>query len=321
MKKILVVLLALVLVLSACSPAGESGGEKKIKIGIVQFVEHPALDDSRIGFEEGLKELGIDAEIDYKNAQLDVATTKTIAEKFVADKVDLIFAIATPAAQAAAAASSDIPVLFSAVTNAEENKLVESNEKPGANVTGTIDAADLEGQFDLFKKIDPKIETVGMLYTADEDNSIVQIKQIEELAPKMGLKTVSKSINQLSDLPQVAQSIMAQADAFYVLTDNKIASSISILSDLLKENKKISVGAEISHVKGGALASKSLSYKELGKQTAEMAKKILVDKISPKDIPVETAKEIDFVVNTKTLESLGLDKGLDVFKDAKAISE
>lgn len=321
MKKLLVVLLALVFVLSACSPGGESGDGKKLKIGIVQFVEHPALDDARIGFEEKLKELGIDAEIDYKNAQLDIPTTKTIAEKFVSDKVDLIYAIATPSAQAAAAATSDIPVLFSAVTNAEENKLVQSNEKPGGNVTGTIDAADLNAQFELFKKIDSNIETVGMIYTADEDNSIVQVKQVQEIAPKLGLKTVAKTINQLSDLPQIAQSMMSEADAFYILTDNKIASSIAILSDILKENKKVSVGAEVSHIKGGMLASKSLSYKELGKQTAEMAKKILVDKVKPEDIPVESAKNIDFVINPETLEALGLDKNLEVFKDAVEVEK
>ena len=326
MKKLLAIVLAALMLLTACAKDGADMGEpkkesKKFKIGIVQLVEHPALDNARMGFEDQLKALGIEADIDYQSAQGDIPTARTIAEKFVNDKVDLIYAIATPAAQAAAGATTEIPVLFSAVTDAVAAELVASNEMPGGNVTGTSDAADLDSQLDLFKKIDPNINTIGMIYTADEVNSVTQVKQVEEMAPKFGLKTVSKSITQISDLPQVAQSIMAEADAFYVLTDNKIASSISILADILKENKKISVSAEESHIDGGLLISKSLSYQQLGKQTADMAKKILVDGAAPKDIPVETAKELKLSVNTKTLEVLGLDKGMEVFKGAIEIDK
>lgn len=315
MKKLLTLLLVMVLLLTACS----SGEGKKIKVGILQYVEHPALDEARIGFEEELKTLGVDAEIDYKNAQGDIPTARTIAEKFASDKVDLIYAIATPAAQAAAGATKDIPVLFSAVTDAVSAKLVESNEKPGGNVTGTSDAADLDAQLKMFQELDSNIKTIGMIYTADEENSIVQVKQVEEIAPKVGLKTVTKSISQISDLPQIAQAIIDEADAFYVLTDNKIAASVSILADILKENKKISVSAEETQVSGGLLISKSLSYNQLGKQTAEMAKKILVDGAKPQDIPVETAKDLTVKYNKATLEAIGLDAGLEIIKGAEEV--
>ncbi|MDO5026679.1 MAG: ABC transporter substrate-binding protein [Tissierellia bacterium] len=321
MKKIFVVILSLLLVLVACGSKQEvkTDSKEEFKIGIVQLIEHPALDDTRQGFVDRIKELGIDAKIDYQNAQGDLATARTISEKFVADKVDLIYAIATPAAQAAKAATSEIPILFGAITDPVEADLVESNEKPGGNVTGTSDAVNMDEQFEIFKELDPNIKKIGILYTSDEANSLSQLKEAEEKAGQHGLEIVSKSITQLSDLPQLAQAIINQADAFYILTDNKIASSITVLSDLLKENKKISVSAEESQVKGGILISKSLSYLDLGAQTADMAKRILLDGTAVKDIPVERAKKSRSIVNKKTLEILGLDKDNQVFKDSQEV--
>lgn len=316
MKKLIVAILSLVLVLTACDTGKE---ESKLTIGIVQLIEHPALDDAREGFINELKELGIDAKIDYQNAQGDIATARTISEKFVSDKVDLIYAIATPAAQAAKAATKDIPILFSAVTDAVEADLVESNDKPGANITGTSDAANLDDQFKIFKELDPSIKRIGIIYTSDEANSLSQLKQAQAKAPEYGYEIISKSITQISDLPQVAQSIIDEADAFYILSDNKIASSITVLSDLLKEHKKISVSAEESQVKGGILISQSLSYKRLGAQTADMAKRILVDKVSPNQIPVENSKETKNVINKETLEALGINQTQKIITDAQEI--
>lgn len=301
------------LVLTGCS-TGES--ELVYKIGISQLAEHPALDDARRGFEEGLKELGINAKIDYKNAQGDIANTTSIAQKFVRDKVDLIFAIATPAAQSAKQASSDIPVLFSAVTDPVKAGIVEDWENVGGNVTGTSDMAPTASQLKMFKTIDPNIKKIGILYNTSEFNSEIQIEEVKKLAPTEGLEVVPVGVSNVNELPQAIDSIMKKIDALYIISDNMVASSVELVSKAAIENNMISVSAEETQVKGGMLVTNGLSYYELGKQTAIMAKEILVDKKDISTIPVGVAEKTVTTVNQKTLEALGLDKDLPLFKDA-----
>lgn len=322
-KKLLTLLMSALLVLTACSggnvPEGKEDG-KQIKIGIVQLIEHKALDQARLGFEESLKTEGLNVSIDYKSAQGEITNARTIVEKFVKDQVDLIFAIATPAAQAAqAVAPKDMPIIFSAVTDAVSAGLVESNEAPAANLTGTSDKVELKGQLSLFKEIDPSIQKIGFIYSADEDNSVVQLKEVENFAAELALEVVPQSIQNLSDLPQAAQSIVNRIDGLYIPSDNKVASSITLLTDVMNEHKIVTVGAEDAHVAGGALISKGISYFQLGQQAGQMAVKILRDGKNPSEIPVETANEISKIVNLQTLEDLGLNKESDVFSNAKAL--
>lgn len=320
-KKLLFVVVALALVLSACSKGGnENVVDKKIDIGIIQIIEHEALDRARKGFEDRIKELGIDANISYKSAQGDLANAKQIAEKFANDKVDLIYAIATPSAEAALAVTSEIPVLFSAVTDPVDAKLVASNEKPGGNASGTSDAADVEGQLAMLKEIDPEIKKLGVLYSADEQNSYSQVKEIKEITKKLGLELVETSIQNISDLPQASESMAKKVDAFYLLSDNKIASSVSLLTDVAKRYKLPTVCIEGAHVRAGGLISKGINYYTLGQQTAEMAKKVLVDGVKVGDIPVEWSRDNEKVINLETLKELELDENLPVFKDAKDIN-
>lgn len=294
---------------------------KVYKIGIVQLMEHVALDDARIGFTERLDELGINYEVDYQNAQGDIGTARTIAEKFVNDKVDLIYAIATQAAEAAVGTGTEIPILFSAVTDPVTAHLVDSLEKPGLNVTGTSDAADIGHQLSLYKELDPSIETIGVIYTSDEINSIVQVDEVKRLAPEAGLTVEEVGIATISDLPQAAQSLIQKVDAMYIVSDNKIASSVALLSDLLIENKKISISAEESQVQGGILLTNGMKYLDLGTQTADMAKRILVDGENPGEIPVEKSNKLATVVNKNTLEALGLDPNLEVLQGAEYVGE
>lgn len=323
MKKTLGIIFALSLILTACGTAttntttpAPAAEEKTFKVGIVQLIEHPALDASREGFIKALEDNGVNVEIDYVSAQGDIAVARTISEKFVADGVDLIFAIATPAAEAAVGTGTEIPILFSAVTDPVAAHLVESNESPGGTVTGTSDIVDIKGQLEIFKQIDENIGTIGIVYSADEANSLAQLEIVEAAAPELGLTVESIAIQSISDLPQAAQSIATKVDGVYMVSDNKIASSVTLLADVLKENKIPSVCAEEALVIGGGLIANGISYFEIGEQTGTMAKKILVDGISPSDIPVEQAKNISKLVNPETLESLGLDANLDVFKDA-----
>ncbi|WP_312908726.1 ABC transporter substrate-binding protein [Tissierella praeacuta] len=293
--------------------------EKIFKIGISQLADHPALDDARLGFEDGLKELGINAEIDYQNAQGDIPTTMSISQKFVRDKVDLIYAIATPAAQSAKQSTNDIPILFSAVTDPVVAELVDSMENPSGNVTGTSDASPMDRQLQLFKDLDSNIKKVGIIFNTSEPNSQVQVEMAKDLAPSIGLEIVEIGISSISDMPQAIDSIVKKVDGIYTITDNMVASAINIVSEKAISNKLITVGAEDSHVSGGILVTDGISYYELGKQTAQMAKEILVDKTLPSNVPSQTATNTKKVFNMKTLKALEIDENNEVFKDASKI--
>lgn len=326
MKKIITILMAMTMILTACSGGNtkvntEEKTTEEFKIGIVQYIEHPALDAARDGFIKGLEDAGVKANIDVKSAQADIGVARTISEKFVSDGVDLIFAIATPAAEAAVGATSEIPILFSAVTDPVAAHLVESNENPGGNVTGTSDIVDIESQLKLFKEINPDIKKIGIVFSADEINSQTQVEMVEELIPNLGLELEVMSIQNISDLPQVAESLTSKVDGVYMLSDNKIASSVSLLADVLVENKKPLVGAEEAHIEGGGLISNGISYFGIGEQAGVMAKKILVDGINPGEIPVESSHTITKIVNRETLKALGLDENLKAFEGAEFIGE
>lgn len=296
-------------------------GAEKFTIGISQFAEHPALDDVRRGFEDELKALGVEADISYKNAQGDTGVAGVIAQKFVSDKVDLIFGIATVSAQAAKQASPDIPVLFSAVTDPVSSQLVASMDKVGGNVTGTTDATPMEKQLGLFKQIDPKIKKIGIIYNTSESNSEVQVEKAKKLAKDMGMEIKAVGVNNINDIPQAVNSLISKVDGFYTITDNIVASAINLLSMAANERGMVTVGAEEAHVKGGILMTDGLSYYELGRQTGRMAKEILVDGKNPADMPVESLANTTKAVNEKTMKNLKLQKELPVFEGAAFIEK
>lgn len=339
-KRILALLMATLVLLAGCSGQknedsngtnkddklviddnDETSRDKVYKIGIIQYIEHLALDDTREGFLNYLEEKGIKTEVTVQNAQGEISTARTIAEKYVNDGVDLIFAIGTSAAEAAISVTDDIPILYSAVTDPVGSHLVDSMEKPGANVTGTSDASDVSMQLKIFKDIDKNIKNIGIIYSADEANSVSQLESAKEAAKEVGLNIEEVGIQNISDLPQAANSIVKKVDGVYILSDNKIASSISLLADVLIENKIPSVCVEESQVKGGGLITVGLTYYDLGYQTGQMGEKVLVEGISPSDIPSEYAEDLTKYVNESTMEALGLDKAMEVFDGAEFVGE
>lgn len=322
-SKLMLVLLVGALVLTGCSTEGSNSGDEgeKYVIGISQLVEHPALDDARKGFEDGLKELGVDAEIVYQNAQGEIPNTVSIAQKYVGDEVDLIYAIATNAALSAKQATEDIPILFSAVTDPVQSEIVADWDNVGGNVTGTSDQAPTESQLKMFKQLDPSIETIGIIYSLDESNSEIQIAEVEELAPKEGLEVIKMGITATADIAPTLDVLLSKVDAVYILSDNVIAKSVELVSNKLIEYNKISVSAEETQVRGGILITNGLNYYELGKETARMAKEILVDGKDISTIPVFIAEETITTVNKNTLEALGLDENIDLIKEATLVSE
>jgi len=316
-KKVLLIVL-LVSLLSGCA-SDEAPSEKSFVIGINQLAEHPALDDARLGFEDALKEANITVEFVYQNAQGDIPTSLSIAQKFARDKVDLIYAIATHAAQSSKQATKEIPILFSAVTDPVIAELVASTENPGGNITGTSDATPMKAQLETFKKIDPSITKIGILFNTSEVNSEIQVNQAKNLAGELGLEIIEMGVSNINDIPQALDSLIKDIDGFYAITDNMIASAVAIVADKLNNAGIVSVGAEGSFVEGGLLVSDGISYYDLGKQTAQMAIDILVNGKAPSEIPSQSAQETKAVFNQETLDKLGLDVNNEVFKGAEAV--
>lgn len=323
LNKLILLLLIMSIALTGCSTVDKKGDVDKdsFVIGISQLADHPALDDARLGFEDGLKELGVNAEIIYKNAQGDIPTSLSIAQKFVKDEVDLIYAIATSAAQTAKQATEEIPILFSAVTDPVKAEIVVDWDNVGGNITGTSDMAPIASQLKMFKEIDPNINKIGIIYNTSETNSEIQLEEVKKLAPQEGLEVVAMGVSNANELPQAIDSLLNKVDGVYGLSDNLIASSIALVSKKLIDKKVISVFAEESQVKGGMLITNGLSYYELGKQTAKMAKEILVEKKEISTIPVGLAEKTVTIVNINTLRALGLDENISPFKDAIKVGE
>lgn len=293
----------------AASQVSEATGDKTYKIGVLQLVQHEALDNSNKGFFAALDDEGISYTADQQNAGGEVSSAATIADKLVNDKNDLIFAIATPAAQAVAGLTSDIPIVITAVTDPASSGLVESNEKPGKNVTGTSDLTPVKEQIELLKQLLPEAKKVAMLYSSAEANSAFQIELAHEAAKEQGLEYEDYSVSSLNEIQSVVESMVGKVDAIYVPTDNMIASGMSTVSMIATENNIPIIGAEVAHVNNGALATYGINYYELGYLAGKQAAKILRDGENPADMPIEylPAEKCEFSVNEEIANKLNID--------------
>lgn len=305
-KKVIFILVVLFSIsLTACSTTSD----KVVKIGISQLVQHPALDSACEGFIEALKEAGYEEgkniKIDMQNAQGDVTNAQTIARKFADEKVDMILAIATPAAQAAANVTKDIPILITAVTDPVMAGLAESLDEPGGNVTGTTDMNPVSEQIKLIKDLVPNVKNVGILYNSGEINSKVQVDMAKEAADSLNLNIVEATVSNSSEVNQAAQSLLGRVDAIYIPTDNTIVSAIGAVIKVANDNKIPVIGSERGQVDAGAIATKGIDYKELGRQTGQIAVKIIKGK-KPQDIPIEGSKVVTLIVNQKAAETIDL---------------
>ncbi len=298
-------------------------GKKMYKIGIVQLVEHNALDAANKGFVDGLKKRGYEEgkniEIDRQNAQADQSNLANISQRFISNKSNLICAIATPAAQTVANATKDIPIVGTAITDYESAKLVKSNAKPGGNVTGTSDMNPVKEQIDLLMKLCPNAKTVGVIYCSSEVNSEVQVKAMKAYAETKGLKVETATISTVNDIQQAAQSLIGKVDAFYAPTDNVLASAMPTLLSVTDPAKKPVICGEENMVKAGGLATYGIDYYKLGLQTGDMGADILDGKKKPADMPIQTAKDLKASVNKKNADALGVKIPDDVMKSAEVI--
>ena len=283
--------------------------EGMITIGILQYVTHNALDSAREGFVKALADNGftegVNVIFDVQNAQADGNNLSTMSNRFVNNKVDLVLAIATPAAQSIASLTNDIPILFTAVTDPVDARLVASAEAPSGNVTGTNDMNPIAEQFDLLVKLVPEAKTVGIMFTSSEDNSVLQAGIAKTEAEKRGLTVVERTVTNANDVQQAAQSLVGKCDAIYVPTDNTLASAIPTLGAVAEEAKIPVICGEANMVLGGGFATLGINYFNLGYQTGEMAVRVLNGE-STATMPVESLKEFDFTINGNVADALGI---------------
>lgn len=297
---------------ASASASVSSADGNTLSVGLIQYVQHTSLDEINEAIQAQLSQAasaqGLTIDVKYQNAQGDMSTINTICQQFVASDVDLIIAIATPAALGAATAveGTDIPVIFSAVTDPVEAELVESLDAPGGNITGTSDAIPVDKIFDLAAELTPDAKTFGVLYNTSEPNSVSVLKDVKAYLETKGMQMTEGAITSSGDVQLAAQNLLAKCDALFVPIDNTVATAMSVLAEEAIQAKKPVYVAADSMVKDGGLASVGVNYTNLGKQTADMALKILTG-TAAKDIPVEVLKENNIVVNSETAAAIGVD--------------
>ena len=322
--KALLMSLVMVLALSAlvaCNqaeePAATTNGEQAttaepqadpITIGIVQIVEHPALDAARDGFIEGMTEAGfIEGEnviYDIQNAQGDQSTLSTIADRFVNNEVDLILAIATPSAQAIAARTTDIPVIGTAITSYTAAELVDSDEVPGGNITGTTDMNPVGDQIQLAIDLVPDAQTIGLIYSSAEANSVYQINIAKQYIEDKGLQWEERTVENTNEVHQAMQSLVRSADVIYIPTDNVVASAMAIVGEIAGEAGIATITGESGMVASGGFATMGIDYFDLGMLSAVMAVEV-INGADTATMSIRTVPGDEIVISEEALERLG----------------
>ena len=324
MKKLMAMVLVVVLAVTMLTGCGGGNDDGKLKVGIIQLMEHPSLDTIRTSIIEGLEEEGyVDGEnivIDYQNGQNDMSTMKNIAQKFVGDEVDVIVAIATPAAQAALSETTDIPIVFAAITDPVDAELVDTLEAPGGNVTGTSDEVSAEQIMGLAKEITPGFKTIGALYNIGEDNSVSVVAGLKDFAAKNGYKVVESTVTNTSEVQQAAQYLADKVDVVFSPIDNTIASSMAVVTDIFNQADIPYYVSADSMVKDGGLATYGIDYTVLGKKKKKMIADILGG-ADPATMAVKKMSDMSVYVNTDTAKEIGVEIPKAVLDKATAFKK
>lgn len=320
MKKLTAILLTVFLVLACvgCSddPAVTTADNddvvdaKVYNIGIVQLVQHDALDQATEGFQDALIEkLGeANVKFDYQNASNDVATCSTIVDKFVTNKVDLIMANATPAVQAAKEATDTIPVVGTSVTDYAASGLIASNDAPGGNITGASDMNAVSNQMELIKHFAPEAKTIGIVYCSAEDNSKLQFEEAKGVFEAEGYTVTGYAVADVNELMAVIDAAVADNDAIYEPTDNLVAANMEVIKNAAVPAGKVVICGEESMCKTGGVASYSVNYYDVGYEAGLMAYEILVNGANPAEMPIKifTAEELTLIQNEAVMAEMGI---------------
>lgn len=307
------------LTFTACSNSNEqqsgpaaSGNQETFTVGVVQYATHPSLDNCYEGFVQGLAEEGFvegeNLKIEFQNAQNDTANCDLMAKTMVTERVDLLAGIATPAVMSAysAAKDTDIPVIFTAVSDPVAAGLVKSIAEPGTNCTGTSDVLPLEKQVEMIRAFLPDAKKIGILYTTSEPNSVSQLEKIEAIAPEYGFEIVSVGVTNASEVASAAAAVVAKgADCINNFTDNNVVDNLSSVLKAAGDAGIPVFGSEIEQVRNGCLASQSIDYVALGAETGRMAARTLKGEAAA-SMPVYEVEDCTPVYNKAVCDTLGL---------------
>lgn len=288
--------------------SGADDGSKVYQVGIMQLVEHPALDAATQGFQDKLTELlGDQVAFDLQNAQGESTNCTTIATKFVSGNMDLIMANATGAVQAAAAATSEIPVIGTSVTDYKTAGVIENNDAPGRNITGVSDLAPIDQQMDLLAQLVPDVKQVAIVYCSAEPNSLFQSGLAQEALTAKGIAFKEYTAADSNEIQAVITKAVGECDAVYIPTDNTMASNMEIIKNVTLPAGIPVIAGEEGECKGGGLATLSISYYELGQKAGEMAYDILVNGAEPSTMPVAFVSDnVTPKYNAEIAEALGI---------------
>lgn len=292
--------------------SGDAADGESYTIGISQFAEHGSLDNCREGFLAGLAESGIvegeNLKVEYSNAQSDTGAAGTIASSFVSQNVDLVCAIATPAAAAAynACMETDIPVIYTAISDPVTAGLANEDGSSTGNITGSSDVLPVSEQLNMIRTMMPDAKKIGILYTTSEENSISTIKTYKELAGEYGFEIVDSGISVVSEVEMAAADLVTKVDCLCNLTDNTVVQALQVVLAQANDAKIPVFGSEIEQVKSGCVASMGIDYLELGKITGKMAAKVLTGESKAEDMHFESAEEAELYVNTAAADQIGM---------------
>ena len=313
MKRVISLIMSslMLLGLCACNSTNNSKDDGTYCVGIVQLMQHIALDQATQGFQDALKDkLGDKVTFDVKLASGETTNCTSIVTKFVNDSVDLIMANATPAVIAAKEATSTIPIVGTSVTDyvAGEVSIVASNEAPGANVTGYSDMSDIAAHVELTKKLCPDAKTVAIVYCSAEPNSVIQGKQAKELYEAAGFTTMILTASDITTISTVVTSACDQADVLYIPTDNLFAENMESVKNIAEPAKIPVICGEGGMVQSGGTASVAIDYYTLGYRAGEMAYNILVNGADPATTPIGfmTADDMELIINEENMAAIGL---------------
>lgn len=306
---------------SGCGPAME------YRIGLTQLFIHPAMDAARQGFIDALADAGFvegeNVEYDFQNPAGDPSVEQAIAQKFVSDKVDLIYSFGTTVSQQCvnAAEGTDIPVLFCAVTDPVAAQLVNDWVHPDENVTGTSDMIEMDSTVELILEIVPGVTRLDTIYNAGEVNSVVLVTALKEVCSELGIEVVEATVVTSADVLTAAQSLVGQVDAIWVGTDNAVVSGLEAVIGVCEDNQIPLFPSDDPSIERGGIACLGFDYYDVGYQTGEMAVRIL-EGTSACDIPVELGETFSYTVNTAAAERYGvtipqalLDKALTIYEE------
>lgn len=308
MKKLMMLCMSMMMCLSLVA-CGGSSSDVEFKIGLVQLMDHTSLNTIKDAIIEELEAEGYvdgeNIEIDFQNAGGDMSTLDTICKQYDANDVDVIIAITTPAAQAAAPYAENIPVIFSAVSDVKASGLVNDLEKPDLNITGTSDEIQVSSIMDLAREMYPETQTIGYIYNSGEANSVANLEKLQEYADANGLTVQSAAVTNAADISTGLASLLESSDIVFSPTDNTVASAMAQVSEMCNEAQiPFFTGAD-SMVQDGGLATYGINYENLGKETAKMAVQVLTG-TKIEEIPVKVFKDdLNLYINTTTAEKLG----------------